>query len=106
MHDAIHLLHRVVADGWEEPIEDCSLRAPCRALAKRKPQERERGELVGVISPVLLAVDDPRLVGMQAQPDRAQPGGDPPTRIPDLLLAEAMDHNVIAVAFKREAGKL
>jgi len=53
-----------------------------------------------------LAVDNPGLVGMQPQPDLAQPDGDPPTHIPNLLLAEAMDHNVIAVPFERDAREL
>src|ERR1035437_6409201 len=76
------------------------------ALSEREPQEGERGALTGVLSPILLAVDDLRLVGMQAQPDPAQPGGDPPTQIPGLLLTEAMNHNAIPVPLERDAREL
>ena len=61
---------------------------------------------MGALSPILLAVDDLRLVGMQTQPDLAQPGGDPPTQIPGLLLAEAMDYDVIAVPLERDGREL
>src|SRR6266536_3257532 len=97
-----HLARRVLADGRQKSIEQISTRTLCCAFAERVAQERERGVLVGVLSPVVLAVDDPRLVGMQLQPEPTQPGSDPPTHVPSLLLTETMHHDVIAVTLERQ----
>src|SRR6516165_10276970 len=101
MHSATHLLHRVVADSREEPIEDGLLQTPCRTLTEREPQKGERGVLIRVLSPILLAVDDPGLGGMQPRPRLSLPAPAPPTHIPDLIIRKAMGHKAGAVPFER-----
>ena len=65
-------------------------------------QEHERRDLM-IVAPVdVLAVDDARLVRMQLQPDLFQPTRDRIPHLAGLLLAVAVHHRIVAVAFERD----
>ena len=73
---------------------------------KRVPQERERRDLM-IVTPVdVPAVDDARLVRMQFQTDRRQPLREASPNLTGLLLACAVDHRIIAVAFEGDRREL
>src|SRR5436190_927274 len=102
VHGATHLLRRVRADGRKEAVERAPVRSPGCALPERVPQVREGRVPEGAVSAVLGAAHDPRLLRMEPETDVAQPSGDPLTHISGLLLAETVNHDVVAIPLEQD----
>src|SRR2546421_8368558 len=73
---------------------------------KRVPAERERHLVIVSATSAVLAVHDPRLVGMQLQPDLGEPTTDRLPHLAGLTLSHAMDHRIIREAFESDPREL
>src|SRR5262249_29556253 len=106
MNDAVHFLHSVLADGWEEAVEDSPVSILGGPATKGVAQKGERGVLVRAVSTILRAEHYSRLVRMQPQATFAQSRRDPLAHVSGLLLAETVDHKIITIAFERQTREL
>src|SRR5215813_4781268 len=103
MNDAVHFLHSVLADGWEEAVEDSPVSILGGPATKGVAQKGERGVLVRAVSTILRAEHYSRLVRMQPEAAFAQSRRDAPTHIPGLRFTETVDHEIITITFERQA---
>src|SRR5450755_296300 len=88
------LLQGVLADRGQEPHERTAVPVLRAALAEREPQEGERRVLIRAPPPLVLAVPDPGLAGMQPQPDLLHPVPEGSQHLAGLPLSDAVHHRV------------
>ena len=70
------------------------------------PEEGERGVLVLFPAPTVLAVDDPRLLRVEREPDLAHPLSDPVQQVLRLTMRGAVHDRIVGIALKRAAREL
>jgi hypothetical protein len=68
-----------------------------------EPQERQGDVPVLAATVAVLAVDDPRLVGVQPEPNLLHPRDDPAQDVLRFPMRRAVHHRVVGVALERAA---
>ena len=100
-------LERLGAHRGQEPGERSATlgaaRSPC---PEGEPEEGKRGVLVVASTPAVLAVDDPRLVGVDPQADLPHPRGDRGQHVLGLPPALAVHDDIVGETLERAAREL
>ncbi len=74
--------------------------------SERVAAERERDLFISSAAVAVLALHDPRLVGMKLQPDPDKPTRDRIPHLAGLTFADAMDHRIVCKALERDRREL